>query len=561
MRWKPSAIAFVVGLVVTSALRAQAPAQTAEPSIPVLEFGTIPRPVPKIALVQMPAIHDELKVTAAQKKAIENAVTEYRTKFSKARGENSDPQKFAAARDKLFREIQAALPRHLEPDQRDRLDQIQLQIQGPLAFAVPEQAGMVFEEPTLPGRLKITDDQLKQIRTIVENGLAEIEKVATVPIVVDAKAPAPTLDSIRTMVESPQFQAAKQHARDAARKARSVVIRRIEDVLTEPQRTAYRGMLGAPVDMSRLQPPGGGPELEARLVARVLKVPGAGGGGQESDPSFDTRVARPAYTAEHPRVLFDEAHNNFHTSTGRYKPFAQVIANDGYAVIPSKEKLTKDVLARGNVLIIANALGAPGMGQSGAGDPAFTDAECDAVRDWVQAGGSLLLITDHAPFGAAAESLAKRFGVDMSKGMTSDPSNSEGGETSLVFTRKNTLLGDHPITRGRDESERVNRVQTFTGQSLKGPSGSVAILKLADTASDSSADGKTTSAAGRAQGIAFPFGKGRVVVMGEAAELSAQTAGGEKFGMNVPGLDNRQMALNIMHWLTRALEPPGGPRE
>ena len=60
------------------------------------------------------------------------------------------------------------------------------------------------------------------------------------------------------------------------------------------------------------------------------------------------------------------------------------------------------------------------------------------------------------------------------------------------------------------------------------------------------------SAAGRAQGIAFKFGKGRVVVLGEAAMMSAQLAGPEKrrMGMNMPGSDNRQLALNIMHWLS-----------
>ena len=70
-------------------------------------------------------------------------------------------------------------------------------------------------------------------------------------------------------------------------------------------------------------------------------------------------------------------------------------------------------------------------------------------------------------------------------------------------------------------------------------------------------DDKPVSAAGRAQGIAFRSGKGRVVVLGEAAALSAQVVGleGEKFGMNVPGLDNRQMALNIMHWLSGLLDP------
>ena len=40
-------------------------------------------------------------------------------------------------------------------------------------------------------------------------------------------------------------------------------------------------------------------------------------GQQVSDPDFDTRVARPAYTKQRPRVLFDEAHANFHTAGGR----------------------------------------------------------------------------------------------------------------------------------------------------------------------------------------------------------------------------------------------------
>jgi hypothetical protein len=315
-------------------------------------------------------------------------------------------------------------------------------------------------------------------------------------------------------------------------------------------------MLGPPFDLHKIRFSDDETSEDAANVANALNVGGrGGGGGQQSDPTFDTKVARPSYRTEHPRVLFDEAHHNFHTTDGRYKPFAELIANDGLKVTPNKQKFTKDLLSKGEILIIANALSADGMGADGASNSAFTEDECNAVRDWVQEGGSLLLITDHAPFGSAAQSLANRFGVDMSKGYTADPSNSEGGETSLVFTRKNNLLGDHPIMKGRDDSERINRIQTFTGQSLKGPAGSVAILKLADSAFDAGDDGNPRSAAGRAQGIAFPFGKGRVVVMGEAAELSAQLIGNERFGMNVPGLDNRQMALNIMHWLSGLLEP------
>ena len=53
------------------------------------------------------------------------------------------------------------------------------------------------------------------------------------------------------------------------------------------------------------------------------------------------------------------------------------------------------------------------------------------------------------------------------------------------------------------------------------------------------------------------LGKGRVVVMGEAAMLTAQLAGAEKAkfgGLNQTGIDNRQLALNIMHWLSGILK-------
>ena len=123
------------------------------------------------------------------------------------------------------------------------------------------------------------------------------------------------------------------------------------------------------------------------------------------------------------------------------------MTSDGYEVIPNREKFSRDALKKGDILVVANALGAEGMGQPGAAGPAFTDAECDAVRAWINDGGSLLFISDHAPMGAAAECLAKRLGVSMSKGATSDPSHSEGGDTSLVFSRAESLAGrpsDHP---------------------------------------------------------------------------------------------------------------------
>jgi hypothetical protein len=277
------------------------------------------------------------------------------------------------------------------------------------------------------------------------------------------------------------------------------------------------------------------------------------------DPEFDASVSNPAYKRNGPRVMFDEAHHNFHTTDGRYKPFVDLLTNDGYQVIRNRRPFTKTSLSAFKILIIANALGAEEDDDEGADSSAFTEEESQAVQDWVKAGGALLLIADHAPFGGAAAELASRFGVDMSKGYTFDPQNSVAGSPShLIFSRDNKLLTSHPITEGRGPDERIDLVRSFTGQSLKGPETATGILNLSDGAQDSvDREAKSlTSAAGRSQAVALKFGKGRVVVQGEAAMLTAQIAGAEKrpVGMNVPGNDNKQYVLNVMHWLSGLLK-------
>ncbi|HKS28575.1 MAG TPA: hypothetical protein VJS44_12175, partial [Pyrinomonadaceae bacterium] len=202
---------------------------------------------------------------------------------------------------------------------------------------------------------------------------------------------------------------------------------------------------------------------------------------QVADPNFNARVAGPTFTKDHPVILFDEGHQNFHTSTGRYKPFADLMTNDGYRIVPNRERLQGGLLSGCRILVIANA-----QGKNDRGDQyAFTEDECDAVRDWVNTGGSLLLITDIYPTGAAASNLARRFGVEMSKGYTEDPVNHVSNRAGVIlFARDKGLIGQHPITDGRTPQERISRVITYTGQSLKGPEGSTPILKLSDTAVD-----------------------------------------------------------------------------
>ena len=283
------------------------------------------------------------------------------------------------------------------------------------------------------------------------------------------------------------------------------------------------------------------------------------------DASYDTRVSAPAYVGASPRILVDQGHHNRHTLSGTYKPFAEVLRSDGCSVNGSSGRMTRAALEGVQLLVIPAALGTDDQNTT----PAFSGPEVDTIVTWIAAGGSLLLITDHFPFGDAVKNLASPLGVQFSGGMTFDPVHHDAttdDDSRLEFSRQNGLLTSHPITEGRAQSERVNRVVTFTGQAVRASKGDP-LLRLSRSAVNRAAFprvirnggdtrvevtfGPPTSAEGWAQAVALEYGKGRVVVLGEAAMVSAQRDGGKPIGMNVPHTDNRQFLLNTIHWLTR----------
>jgi len=285
---------------------------------------------------------------------------------------------------------------------------------------------------------------------------------------------------------------------------------------------------------------------------------------QRADLGWRPALAAPSFRADGPRVLIDEGHHNASTAGlgGRYFPFAKLLRADGFRVARGKGAFTAETLAGVDVLVIANASGAgkpqfmginlPGAGDGDRGAPAFTAAEIAALRAWVEQGGGLLLVADHAPFGAAAAALGEAFGVTMHAGFTEIP---DEVSDPLIFSRENGRLGEHAILAGGVGGKAIERVATYTGQSLDGPLEAIVLLRLPASAVDyvPAEPEFIEKPAGGAQGLAMAVGTGRVVVLGEAAMLTAQVYRGEYFGLNAPGHDNQQFALNILHWLSGGL--------
>jgi len=279
---------------------------------------------------------------------------------------------------------------------------------------------------------------------------------------------------------------------------------------------------------------------------------------QIGDPDFNPPIFHPAYaTGEGSQIYIDEAHNNFHTMEGRYKPFADLLARDGYVIKTLKDTIERNTLDSVDILVISNALNIRNTEDWTLPTPsAFTKDEINNIVRWVDKGGSLFLIADHMPFPGAVSELASQFGFKLNNGFAFDTS-STGFD---LFTREAGTLKNNFITNGRDNFERVDSIYSFTGEAFQIPGDAVPVMTMndnfvfmmPDTAWNFKKDTPTIPIAGWSQGAVENFGKGKVAVWGEAAMFSAQVAGQNKtkVGMNTPEAKyNYQLLLNVIHWL------------
>lgn len=348
---------------------------------------------------------------------------------------------------------------------------------------------------------------------------------------------------------------------------------------------------------------GGGPSALAgwwRLNAALLLLalsPWSLAAQQVPDRGFAPEISRPAFAVgAGPRLCLDEAHHNFHTLDNRFFAFGALARRDGFRVGPLREVFTADALAACEILVISNAQPSDAAWEtySYPTPSAFSVAEVVAVRRWVEGGGRLLLIADHMPLAGAATLLAAAFGATFTDGfafegergpdgawrrsdsdaptmfVTRDGARTDGSgvdDTVTAHSAAPGMLSKHPIARGRDSTERVTQVRSFTGQAfrMKGD-GVQPVLVLPEhyvsleprIAWRFEPSTPLRHVGGWLQGATRHVGSGRVALFGEAAMFSAQIAGEQRvpMGMNAPGAEqNPQFVLNVLRWLTGVIEP------
>lgn len=267
-------------------------------------------------------------------------------------------------------------------------------------------------------------------------------------------------------------------------------------------------------------------------------------------PAFTSRYE----TSKGPEIFIDEAHNNYHTSSGLYYTFSSILKKDGYNVKAFSNVFSDESLKQIKLLVISNALNK--KNEDNWKPPvydAFDEREIISIREWVYNGGSLFLIADHPPFSIASKNLASTFGFTFGDGTARQRAKS--GED--LFCRKNNMLHVNEITNGSHPFEVVDSIITFTGQAFLIPDSAKSILTFNSSYAQfltlNGESNSMTDITGFSQGAYMKFGKGRLVIFGEAAMFSGQFGAGlswAKVGLNSPkAKNNYKLLLNIIHWL------------
>lgn len=253
---------------------------------------------------------------------------------------------------------------------------------------------------------------------------------------------------------------------------------------------------------------------------------------QMRDCNYGAAVATPRYLpCGGPRLLFDSAHNNFHSAECNYNGFRALLKEDGYYF---SDGLAGSCPSNPSPLDMILTIVNP-RPQNGA-PSAFTDEEAQGIAGWVRAGGSLLLVIDHSPMNQIDNLLAE-FGLAVC----------DDGVPTYTFWKTTGELSNDPTF-----SDSVSAVTTFTGTSVivESPPSDATYTSVLELPELCSLEKPTPEL----QGVAITLGAGKVYVSAEAAMFTAQardrTTGCDFFGMQpAEAAWNEQFLLNIIHWL------------
>ena len=245
------------------------------------------------------------------------------------------------------------------------------------------------------------------------------------------------------------------------------------------------------------------------------------------------------------RILVDQSHrqawtcdlelatkmNPVNPADASYHQMARAARDFGFELeINSASEITSELLAGFDVFVLPHASEDEWEKTVGYGSPKLTATELDALEQFVEQGGGLLILgeTEQQKYGNNFAELAARFGVKITNTTVQDPVRNHN---SVASWPKPMM----PRLRRADLNFKVQNLSLYRCATLEisKDADSEIFLESSESASPASA----------ALGAAIWSGRGRVVVLADS----------DLFGDDsVSDGDNLQLWLNIAGWLGNA---------
>ncbi len=257
-------------------------------------------------------------------------------------------------------------------------------------------------------------------------------------------------------------------------------------------------------------------------------------------------------TSEHSkraRVLFDEAHSeawsiradvaermqSTHPADASLADAASALERRDFEVaVNATAPIDAALLDGADVLVIAHPSDPRWESTTGEGEPRLSDAEIDAIADWVDAGGGLIVLgeTEQDKYGNNLNELLDRFGIEIENATVQDYENHRGDAPSWVLAE----LVESPTSTGADPLAGVSEACFYRAGTLALSNGAEAIARTFASAAPPTAPLAAVT----------HHGEGRVVVLADS----------DLFGDDCIGaLDHEAFWVNLAYY---AAEPAFG---
>ena len=249
-------------------------------------------------------------------------------------------------------------------------------------------------------------------------------------------------------------------------------------------------------------------------------------------------------------VIFDEAHSEawtirpevagqmqpVHPGDASYARAASLLAGRNFRVAANTEPLDSGVLEDCDLLVIAHPSDPRWESTTGIGSPQLTATEQDAIHDFVQGGGGLVVLgeTEQDKYGNNVNELLDRFDLRLRSDTVQDYEHCDGAPTWI-----HGELLDGGRGSGGDLLAGVAAACFYRATTIESRNGARVLARTH----------RTASVPGAPLIVAAEHGAGRVVVLADS----------DLFGDDCIGsLDHEALWLNIVDWAARrSADSPG----